>query len=99
MLERLIHWLESNMQPCTYKQSLGFECPGCGFQRSLVALLKGNIWESLLLYPGLVPMILMFSFLILHLIFQFKKGALILKYMFITDVAIILINYMLKIIH
>mgnify|MGYP001035718737 CR=1 FL=1 len=99
MLERVIQWLESHMQPCMYKQSLGFECPGCGFQRSLIELLRGNLWESLVTYPGLIPMMALFLFLILHLVFQFKKGATILKYIFIGDMAIIMIHYILKIIH
>jgi len=99
MLELVIQWLESHLQPCVYKQMLGFECLGCGFQRALIALLKGNIWESMVLYPGLIPMIALFGFLIIHLIFNFKNGALILRYLFIADITIIIINYIIKIIH
>jgi len=99
MREQLIHWLENHLQPCIYKQYLGIECLGCGFQRSVIALLKGNIWESIMLYPGLIPMILLFLMLILHLIFHFKNGAVMLKYIFIADMSIILINYIIKIIH
>lgn len=87
------------MQSCIYKENLGIECLGCGFQRSLIALLKGNIWESILLYPGLIPMILLFILLILHLVFHFKNGATWLKYLFFADAAIILINYIIHIIH
>ncbi|HKL37898.1 MAG TPA: DUF2752 domain-containing protein [Bacteroidales bacterium] len=96
MREQLIQWLEAHLQPCVYKQNLGIECLGCGFQRSLIALLKGNIWESILLYPGLLPMLVLFAFLILHLIFHFKKGAAILKYIFLTDAAIIVTNYIIQ---
>ena len=87
------------MQPCAYKQILGFECPGCGFQRSLIHLLKGNIWESIQLFPGLLPMLFMFAFLILHLGFNFKNGATILKYVFIGDMTIIIIHYIIQFIH
>ncbi|MBS3807302.1 MAG: DUF2752 domain-containing protein [Bacteroidales bacterium] len=99
MREQLIQWLENHLQPCIYKQYVGFECPGCGFQRSLIALLKGNIWESIMIYPGLIPIILLFGILILHLLFHLKKGATILKFLFIADISIILINYIIKIIH
>jgi len=97
MREQLIQWLEAHLQPCVYKQKLGIECLGCGFQRSLIALLKGNLWESILLYPGLIPMLALFAFLILHLIFHFRKGATILKYLFMTDAAIILTHYIIQI--
>ena len=99
MREQLIQWLENHLQPCIYKQSLGIECMGCGFQRALIALLKGNIWESLMLYPGLIPMIVLFGILVLHLIFHLKKGATLLKYLFIGNICIIFISYIIKIIH
>ncbi len=72
------------------------DCPGCGMQRAIIELLKGNIWESILLYPALLPTIFLFIFLILHLIFKFKKGALILKISFIFTVSIIIINFIIK---
>lgn len=92
----MIEWLESHMLTCYYKKHFGMECMGCGIQRSFIALLKGNIYESFLLYPALIPLILMFGFLFCHLIFQFKYGAFILKYMFIFNAIIILVNYILK---
>ena len=72
MLEDIIGWLESHLQPCVYKKELGFECPGCGLQRSLIELLKGNIIESIMIYPGLLPTIGLFLFLILHIVFKFN---------------------------
>ena len=93
MFSRLAEWLESNMGTCTFKEHTGTHCAGCGLQRSVIALLKGNILESIILYPALIPMLLMFAFLGLHLIFRFKHGAGILKYMFITNVSIIVLHY------
>ena len=43
----IIDWLQKHMIPCFSKKYLGIECPGCGLQRSFIALLKGNIVESL----------------------------------------------------
>ncbi len=97
MRQEIIQWLENHLHPCLFKQTTGIECLGCGFQRSLIALLKGNIWKSLVLYPGLIPMFILFGVLILHLIFHFKKGALVLKYLFIGEAAIIVIHYIIKI--
>jgi len=72
------------------------DCFGCGMQRSFIALLKGEFALSFYLYPALIPMILMFAFLIIHLIFKFEKGGIYLKYWFIFVVSIVLINFILK---
>jgi len=94
----IIQWLEEHQGACMYKKYLGIECPGCGMQRSFIALLKGNFWESLQLFPALIPLLLMFVFLLLHLKFQFKQGARILTYWFILNTAIIVVNYVVKLI-
>ncbi len=92
----MIRWLEKNMLPCPVHQITGYECPGCGMQRAIIELLKGNLWESILSYPALIPLILMFIMLILHLILDFKNGAKILKYIFIINAIIISLNYLIK---
>ncbi len=92
----VIHWLENHMLPCPYKHYLGIDCPGCGMQRAGIELLKGNFMESFFAYPPLIPLILLILFLILHLRFKFKRGAVILKYLFIFVVALIALNYILK---
>jgi hypothetical protein len=97
-MNTIIEWLESHMLPCFYKSFLGIECPGCGMQRAIVELLKGDIWESLKVYPPLIPILFMLAFLITHLIFKFKNGAAYLKYFFIFTTSIILINYIYKLI-
>jgi len=99
MREKLIEWLELHLKPCIYNEKLGFECLGCGLQRSLIELLKGNILESLKLYPALIPIILMFGYLLLHLIFRFQKGGDILKYIFIFNIAVVIIHYIFKLIY
>ena len=97
MLDNLINWLESHSLPCFYKKYLGIECPGCGMQRAFIELLKGNIIESIKIFPALLPIIFMFIFLILHLIFKFKNGSFLLKISFIFATIIIVLNYIYKI--
>lgn len=96
MLYSLTHWLENNMQTCGFKKAIGFDCPGCGTQRAFIALLKGQVMESIRLYPALIPMLILFLFLILHLKFKFTKGGIYLMYTFILVVSIILISYFFK---
>lgn len=91
-----IKWLESHMSTCFYKSIFGIECPGCGMQRAIIELLKGNFVDSFLLYPALYPIIITLIFFILHLIFKFKNGTLILKILFILTLIVIIVSYILK---
>jgi hypothetical protein len=95
-MDAIIKWLESHMATCFYKKYFGMDCPGCGMQRAFIQLLKGNIWESLKLYPALLPTIFLVIYLILHIIFDFKKGASVVKYSFILTAIIVMINYFAK---
>ena len=89
-------WLENNLLTCPYKNYLGIDCFGCGMQRSIIALLKGNFLESFYLYPALTPIISLFLLLIAHLIFKFKNGANWLKYHFVFVVLIIFIGFIIN---
>jgi len=84
------------MLPCPIKQGLGFDCPGCGMQRSFIYLAEGNLKESIITYPALIPSLLMIIYLILHLKFRFKNGHKILLTLFSVNTIIIVINYILK---
>ena len=57
-MEKLAEWISNHQFPCITKQLFGFNCPFCGFQRSLIALLKGDICESVTLFPALIPLAL-----------------------------------------
>jgi hypothetical protein len=99
MLERLATWLDQNAMACYYYKYLGVRCPGCGMQRSLAELLRGDITASFHHYPALMPLLFMFLFLILHLIFAFRNGAAILKYSFVINSTIIMITWVIRMIH
>jgi len=98
MLLSFVGWLERNSLPCFYKKYLGIDCPGCGMQRAFIELLKGNFLESLKIYPALFPTFFLLAYLVLHLIFKFQKGALVLKISFIFTVSIIVIHFVIHLI-
>ncbi len=93
----LLSFLEENMLSCQWKQQLDVECSGCGMQRSIIHLLKGEFSEAFYMYPAIYTLIIMFVFLGLHLKFDFKKGHKILLYLFITNLVLMLSNYFFKI--
>ncbi|MCW3102355.1 MAG: hypothetical protein JWO09_795 [Bacteroidetes bacterium] len=96
MPDQLVKWMEENMQPCGFKQLTGANCPGCGTQRAFILLLKGEVWESICMYPALIPIIILFIFLIVHLLVKFKKGGIYLMYNFILVMTLILGNFFFK---
>lgn len=55
------------MIPCSWKETFGVDCPGCGAQRSFLELMDGNMWGSMLLYPALVPLIFLVIYCALHI--------------------------------
>lgn len=93
----IVDWLEEHLMACPYKKYFNIDCMGCGMQRSFIELLKGNLVESFMLYPALLPLIAMILFLPLHLVFKFKNGASVLKYFFIFNISILVIGYIIKI--
>lgn len=94
----IVGWLESHQLPCLFKAVTHIECPGCGMQRSFLLLLKGDIAGSYEQYPPLIPVILLFALLILHLIKNIRSGTTILKYGYFFCAGIILVSYIYKLV-
>ena len=57
----IITWLEQRELSCLFKKYFHVECPGCGFQRSIIALIKGNVGESFLLFPTTFALLVFFG--------------------------------------
>ena len=75
---------------------MGVECMGCGMQRAVIHLMKGEFLAAFYLYPAIYTLILMFGLLLVHLRFDFSFGARMLKYLFFLNVLIILVHYVYK---
>ncbi|WP_442589872.1 DUF2752 domain-containing protein [Pedobacter sp. AW31-3R] len=82
--------------PCPLKYLTGYDCPGCGFQRSFLALLKGNFQHSFHLYPPTVPILLTIVFSIAANYFWGSgnhKSRLLIKILFMVTGTFILVSY------
>ncbi len=75
----MISWLEQHQLPCLLKDILHADCPGCGFQRSFIALVGGNISESFYYYPALLPMLVFFIYLLFTRNKNFKHSLAVTK--------------------
>ncbi|MBX3253404.1 MAG: DUF2752 domain-containing protein [Chitinophagaceae bacterium] len=95
----IIQWLEGHMFTCPSVKYLHIICPGCGMQRSGIALLKGNIAESFRLYPALLPMLVLCAFTMLHWYAKFSNGGKIIIALQTTVVTIITVHYIYKILN
>ena len=95
----LVNWFEANMLACPSKKYLHIECPGCGIQRSFIALLKGDFADSISLYPATLPILCLFILLALHLKFRFDWGAAAIKYLYAGIAFVIAVFYIYKIIN
>jgi hypothetical protein len=92
----MIGWLERHMLPCAYKSIFGIDCPTCGFQRSFIALLKGDLKDSFFLYPATIPILLTAGFLLFDLVLRLDNGKRIRKYLLTAVVVIVFVSYSVK---
>jgi hypothetical protein len=88
----MLDWLEKHQLPCFYHQVLHVECPMCGFQRALILLLKGDLVGSIVLFPALIPTILLFILLLSWMVFR-KPCWKIIKLFLQFDLALIMMSY------
>ncbi|OSZ82329.1 hypothetical protein CAP35_03415 [Chitinophagaceae bacterium IBVUCB1] len=88
---------QAYMLTCPSKKMTHIDCPGCGFQRGTLAMLKGNMQASWRVYPPTGFIWVTILFLCVHLLFKLKYGAVILKYLYIVTVVVIMTNYIYKI--
>ena len=90
-------WLQSHLLRCPFKYITGIDCPGCGFQRSVLALAQGDFHQSFALYPPAIPMLLFFTYGILERRFKLDtQNEVIKKTGFIVVGSIVLISYCIK---
>ena len=92
-----ISWLQNHLIPCPFKYLTGIDCPGCGFQRSVIALIHGDLHKSFQLYPPAIPLLLFFTYAIADGIFKLDNpNGLLKKILFMLLGSFILISYSLK---
>ena len=54
-------FIEDYMLPCFTKKIFGFDCPGCGLQRSVAFLFQGDFTAAWEMYPALFTIIPLFG--------------------------------------
>jgi hypothetical protein len=88
-----IEQFESRLLECDFLALTGHVCPGCGLQRAMLLLLRGEFLESFTLFPALIPMLFTIGFLPIQLKLKFDRGGLVLMWGFISTITLMLTKY------
>ncbi len=89
---------EDYMLPCLNKKLFGFECMGCGMQRSVALILEGDFIGAFFMYPAIYTLILLFGMLIVNALKIYEVSQKIILTLVIINIVIIVGNFLLKII-
>lgn len=91
--------LEKYMLPCLNKRLFGFDCPGCGLQRSVSLLLHGRFEDAFTMFPAVYSLMLLLLFLGLHLTDKTRNYQRAVISTAILNALIIIISYIYKLIY
>jgi hypothetical protein len=89
-------WLQNHLLTCPFKKVTGIDCPGCGFQRSVLALIEGDFKNSLYLYPATIPLLATAIYMAIDARYHFDKANLVKKTLYLVTGSIIVLSYTLK---
>lgn len=86
------------MLPCLNKKLFGMECPGCGMQRSVGLLLEGEFTAAFQMFPAIFALIPLFVLILCSKVFRLKIDDRFIIVLSIVSVALILMNFVNKLI-
>lgn len=89
--------LEQYMLPCLSKTLFGLTCLGCGLQRSFLLFIQGDFVAAFKMYPAIYTLLLLFLFILVNFIAKFKQSKKIIARLAYLNLALMLINYFIKI--
>ncbi len=87
---------EEYMLPCLNKKLFGFECMGCGLQRSLNFLIHGEFIAAFKMYPAIYTLIPLGIFIVVSFFYKAKNINRIINMLAIVSVLIIIISFIIK---
>ncbi|MDT0650617.1 DUF2752 domain-containing protein [Autumnicola edwardsiae] len=89
--------MEEYMLPCLNKKLFGLECYGCGGQRAVALLLKGDFTAAFHMFPAIYPLLVLLGFLMLNLFFKFKHDYTVKVSLIIFTAFVLVTSYLYKI--
>ena len=84
------------MLPCLNKSIFGFDCLGCGTQRALLLILKGEFVEAFYMFPAIYTTILFIFILAINFIDKSRNYHKIIIGLALTNAVIMVVSYIYK---
>ncbi|KZS41156.1 DUF2752 domain-containing protein [Aquimarina aggregata] len=84
------------MLPCLNKKLFGVDCLGCGMQRSISLLFKGEFIDAFYMYPAIYPLLLSLIFIGFNFFVQFKNDWYIKVTLMILTAVTMIVSYVVK---
>lgn len=88
--------LEQYMLPCLTKSILGFDCLGCGLQRSVLYLLQGEFTLAYKMYPAIYSLLFLFFVVLGKRFINSKKRKKLIQNLAYFNISVIMISYIVK---
>lgn len=88
--------LEDYMLSCPSKKFLGIECFGCGSQRALAHILRGEFVEAFHMFPAIYPLLVFIALCLLNFIDRKRNYGKSMIFFAILSVTIMIISYFCK---
>lgn len=88
--------LEDYMLPCLNKKLFGFDCMGCGMQRSVSLIFHGDFIGAFYMYPAIYSLILLFAIISINFIKNFKHANTIIYILAVLNAIIIITSFTIK---
>lgn len=91
--------MEEYLLPCLNKQLFGLECYGCGGQRSILLLLKGDFHGAFFMFPAIYPILILLGFVLFNLFYKFQYDYYIKMGLILLTGFVLISSYLFKIFH
>jgi hypothetical protein len=88
--------VEDYMLPCVNKTLFGMDCMGCGLQRSIALIFKGEFINAFLMYPAIYFLLLLFGVIGINLFVKLKYFNKFITILAILTVGTIITNFIIK---
>ncbi|WP_075342888.1 DUF2752 domain-containing protein [Tenacibaculum agarivorans] len=87
---------ENHMLACPNKKLFGVDCPGCGFQRSVIMVSKGEFSNAFQMFPAVYSTLALLLVVGLHFLLKKKITLKLILIIAILNVLILIITYIAK---
>ncbi len=90
---------EDYMIPCMNKKLFGVECFGCGIQRAIALLLKGEFAAAFHMFPAIYTTLMFFAVVGLHFLDKSRNYTKFIIGLAICNALIMIASYFYKVTH